>query len=199
MPPLTADVLLGMVLIFVARLVDVSLGTLRTMAVFQGRRFTAWGLGFCEVLVWVLAVSHVVTGVREQPILAVAYALGFATGNFLGITIERWIARGEQVVRVFTRRGEETAARLRAHGYGVTEFTGKGRDGPVTMLFVEVKRRRSSEVASIARQMDPECYYVVDDVRLSSSVAREIIVPSSVLGGSDTAVQTSSAATSARK
>lgn len=95
--------------IVVARITDVSLGTLRTMNVMQGRRGVAWILGFCEILIWVFAVSKVI-GNLQQPAYAIAYALGFATGNYVGMTFEKWIALGEQVVRVFTRAGAQIAA-----------------------------------------------------------------------------------------
>lgn len=165
---MTWDLVLGCLLIFIARLADVSLDTLRMVAVIRGRRAMAWGLGFIQVLIWVYAISAVMKHIAQPP-YAIAYALGFATGNFLGITIEGWLAHGEQVIRIFTRRGEETAARLRAHGCGVTIFDGRGKDGPVSELYIHSARKKMQEIASIARQMDPECYYVVEDVRLAST------------------------------
>lgn len=169
---MTWDLVLGCLLIFIARLADVSLDTLRMVAVIRGRRAMAWGLGFFQVLIWVYAISAVMKNISQPP-YAIAYALGFATGNFLGITIENWLAHGEQVIRVFTRRGEETAARLWAHGFGVTIFDGRGKDGPVSELYIQSARKSMQEVASIARQMDPECYYVVEDVRLASTAERK--------------------------
>ena len=79
------------ILIFAARIVDVSLGTIRTICVVNGRRHVALVLGFFEILVWIFAVSKVI-GDLQHPVLAVAYALGFATGNFVGITIEKRLA-----------------------------------------------------------------------------------------------------------
>lgn len=169
---MTWDLVLGCLLIFIARLADVSLDTLRMVAVIRGRRYMAWGLGFFQVLIWVYAISAVMKNISQPP-YAIAYALGFATGNFLGITIENWLAHGEQVIRIFTRRGEETAARLWAHGFGVTVFDGRGKDGPVSELYIQSARKRMQEVASIARQMDPECYYVVEDVRLASTAEQK--------------------------
>lgn len=165
-----------MALIFLARIGDVSLGTIRTMSVINGRRWTAWGLGLLEVLIWVFAVSAVVNQVQEKPWYAFAYALGFASGNFVGITIESWLAHGDQVIRIFTRKGDATASRLRAHGFRVTEIDGRGRNGPVALLFIQCKRSQAREVTSIARQMDTECFYIIDDVRVSSAVERDEIV-----------------------
>lgn len=159
-------------LIFLARIGDVSLGTLRTVAIWQGRRGMAWVLGFFEVLIWVYAVSQVIVNLNHWA-LAVSYALGFATGNYVGLTIEQWWAPGRQVVRFFTRMGLDVAEQLRAAGFRVTTFEGQGRDGPVQSLYVESNRREVPRITEIARGADPHCYYVVDDVRHASSVALE--------------------------
>ncbi len=158
---------LACALIIVARIADVSLGTLRTVSVVQGRRGVAWVLGFVEILIWVFAVSKVIQNL-QQPAYALSYALGFATGNYIGMTLERWLAFGEQVVRVFTRRGQEIATQLRLEGFPVTSFQGEGRDGPIEMLFIEVPRKKSCDIIQFAREKDPRCFYIVDDVRLAS-------------------------------
>jgi len=155
-----------------ARVVDVSLGTLRMLAVMNGRRSLAWTLGFFEVLVWVMVVSHVIKAVTwEHWYYGVAYAFGFATGCWVGIAVEQRLAHGEQAVRVFTRRGIELAAVMRGEGLGVTVFSGQGKDGPVDMLYVELKRRRVPMVTGLVRQIDPTAFYVVEDVRYKSRAA----------------------------
>lgn len=167
--PITTEVILTSLFIIAARIADVSMGTLRTMAVINGRRGSAWLLGFFEVLVWIVVVSKVIETVDQNPLYAVAYALGFATGNFIGITIEGRIAFGDQVLRVFTREGAAMAAALRQEGSTVTEFQGMGRDGPVQMLFIQTRRKNIPAVVQRARAIDPTCYYVVDDIRAASA------------------------------
>ncbi|HMU40914.1 MAG TPA: DUF2179 domain-containing protein [Pseudomonadota bacterium] len=162
------SVLLSCLVVFLARVSDVSLGTLRVVMVTQGRRGRAALLGFLEVLIWVFAVSKVL-GNLQKPMFAVAYAAGFACGNYVGLTLERWAAMGKQAVRVFSRRGEELADRLRQQGFRVTVFHGMGRDGPVHMLYAETERRKMPCILSDARRIDPQCFYVVDDVRIASS------------------------------
>lgn len=159
-------------LIFAARVVDVTLGTLRTVWIVQGRRISVFCLGFVEILIWVFAVSSVIQNL-ENPWYAVFYAIGFATGNYIGITLEQKLAYGEQVVRVFSRNGDELASALRDCGYGVTVFRGEGRDSPVDMCFVESRRRNIRKIVNLARQTDPVCYYVVDDVAHASTVPRQ--------------------------
>lgn len=155
------------VLIFLARVGDVSLGTVRTIMVIHGRRLVATALGFVEVLIWVLAVSQVVANL-SNPLYAVFYAGGFAAGCYVGITIEGMVAFGQQVVRVFTRLGPLVAERLRMDGFRVTELEARGRDGAVQLLFIETSRRDARRVARSARAADPACYFVVDDIRLAS-------------------------------
>ena len=165
---MTLEVLLLSLAIVGARVLDVTLGTLRTVSVIHGRRAAAFGLGFVEVLIWVVVVGKVIGTVGENPWYAVAYALGFALGNYLGITLEGRFAFGKQVVRVFTRRGGEIAASLREQRIPVTEFDGRGKDGPIQMLFIELGRRDASRMLAKIRELDPHCYYVVDDIRLAS-------------------------------
>ncbi len=162
------SILFTCVLIFCARICDVSLGTLRTVSVINGRGGVAWMLGFVEVLIWVFAVSNVIANL-SHPAYAVAYALGFATGNYVGVRIEQWVAYGRQIVRVFTRRGAEIAAALRGAGFGVTQFDGHGRDGPVQSLLIETRRRGVGEIIDRARTIDESCYYTVEDIKRVSS------------------------------
>jgi uncharacterized protein YebE (UPF0316 family) len=163
------SVLLTCLIIVVARITDVSLGTIRTINVVQGRRHVALMLGFFEVLIWVFVVSRVISEIR-QPAYAIAYALGFALGNWVGMTIEGRLAMGRQVVHIFSRLGPEMATALREAGLRVTQFDGYGRDGPVQHLLIEIGRRHSANVIGQARTIDPRCFYMVDDVRLVSSV-----------------------------
>jgi uncharacterized protein YebE (UPF0316 family) len=163
---MSVDVLVGCLLIILARLCDVTLGTIRTISVVHGRAALAWVLGFFEVLIWVFAVSAVIRNL-DSPLYAIAYAIGFATGNYLGILVENRIGIGEQVVRIFTRRGAELAAALRQQGLRLTEFDGRGREGTVSLLFIKTARRQTPRIVRQATAMDPACFYVVDDVRIT--------------------------------
>ena len=164
---ITIELVLGGLAVAGARVVDVSLGVLRQSSVRAGRRKSAWGIGFIEALIWVVVVSSVVRNLGN-PVLALFYAIGFASGTFLGVTLEGMLARGEQVVRIFTHEGDRMAAAMREHGWRVTQFEGKGRDGPVQLLFIHVARKKARLIAPLAREHDPACFIVVDDVRSSS-------------------------------
>ncbi len=174
---MTLAVFLTCLLIVGARMLDVTLGTLRTVMVINGRKWIAFGLGFAESLVWITVVAKIIKNM-DHPMYFVAYALGFALGNFLGIVFEQHLAFGTQVIRVFSRRSHELATALRASGIGtdlphlaVTEMQAQGHKGPVGVIFAEVPRRFSVRVARRAVEIDPDAYFVIDDVRRASSAA----------------------------
>ena len=150
-------------LIFCLRIVDVSLGTLRTISVVHGRVPVSVAIGFVEVLVWVVAVSQVIVHLGESPMLPVAYAAGFACGNAVGIMLERRIALGTVVVRMIAAGdGSAIASRLRGMGHEVTAFSGEGREGHRTLLFTSCARRQLPAVVQAAAALDDHLFYTVD-------------------------------------
>jgi uncharacterized protein YebE (UPF0316 family) len=151
-------------LIFLARVCDVGLGTIRHAMIIRGLKPYAFVIAFFEALIWVFAVSRVIQTVQD-PLTSIAFALGFASGTYVGMTIENFLKIGEQVIRVFTREGEAVTKTLRAEGYRVTVFDGHGRDGVVNLLFVQSRRRKVNRALAIARQSDPDSFMVIDDIR----------------------------------
>ena len=143
------SVLLTCGVIALARVTDITLDTIRTVAIVQGRRAFAAVLGFFEALIYIVAVAKVLQNF-DHFAYAVAYAGGFAAGTYLGITLEKRLALGEQLVSVFTRKGGVLAPALRSLGYRVTEFQGRGRDGEVAALYIEVPRRQAMKVVDDA-------------------------------------------------
>lgn len=164
----TQESILLALLIFVARVFDVSLGTFRHAMIIRSKRAIAFSIAFFESLIWVFAVSKVLTNLTD-PLTAFAYALGFASGTFVGITLESFLKIGEQVVKVFSVKGMEVAVKLRGDGFRVTEFLGKGRDSEVVLLFVQVRRREAKKVLKIARGIDKHCFLVVEDIKYVDS------------------------------
>lgn len=151
------------VLIFCLRIVDVSLGTFRTISVVQGRTIVSVLLGFVEVGIWVLAVSQVVTGVREHPLLIVAFAGGFAAGNAAGITLERKLGLGTVALRIVSTLPQEALTRLLGDSVrSVAAFPGQGQDGPRTLLYASCPRRTLPQVLTRAQEADPGLFYVVE-------------------------------------
>ncbi|WP_320121548.1 DUF5698 domain-containing protein [uncultured Sphaerochaeta sp.] len=152
-------------MIFLARVVDVSLGTLRHALVVRGKRALTFVIAFVESIIWVFAVSRVINDLSD-PLMAIAFAFGFAAGTFVGITLESILKIGDQVVKVFTQKGSAVAWLLREQGFRVTEFQGNGRDGTIYLLFVQVPRRSVKQVMKLTRSIDPTCYLVVEDIKM---------------------------------
>lgn len=162
---LNAHTLFWPVFIFCARVVDVSIGTMRTIFVVRGYRAVSALLGLIEVMVWIVAVSGVL---REQltGVKVLAWGCGFATGNACGIWIEQKLALGRQVVRLISRQGgRDFAKNLRSQGFMVTEVPAYGRDGQVALCFVVVRRDQTQELLSVAQKIDPDVYVTVEDVQ----------------------------------
>ena len=156
-------VLLTGTAIFLARLVDVTLGTLRTISVVNGRKVMAFVVGFVEVSIWLAIISTVVLQVHETPFLGVCYALGCSTGNVLGIWLERRLAMGATMLEVVTQQGDgkELAQCLRDKGYGLTVLEGQGRDGPVSALHIVCLRRDLRNILQMVRQHHEDAFYVI--------------------------------------
>ncbi|THB71133.1 MAG: hypothetical protein D6B25_19140, partial [Desulfobulbaceae bacterium] len=114
-------------IVFAARVCDVSLGTLRTIAIVHGRTLMSFWLGFFEAGIWLAVVSTIVQTVSQQPALGVIYAFGFATGNLVGIKVEKLIAMGHLILRVISCNDPSAlAAAMRQQGHAVTTFAGEG-------------------------------------------------------------------------
>jgi uncharacterized protein YebE (UPF0316 family) len=151
--------------IFFARIVDVSMGTVRTIAVVRGRILIASLLGFVEVAIWVTAVAKVVQSL-DNPLNVLGWAGGFAAGNAVGIWIERRVALGDLVMRIISRgKGGETAEAIRALGQPVTQFEGSGKEGPVQLLYVVADRAHAERIEAAARAVDPDLVLVAEDAR----------------------------------
>lgn len=166
------------VLIFFARMTDVSLGTLRTISIVHGRTALSFWLGFFESAIWLAVVSTIVQAVHQQPLLGVVYAFGFASGNLAGIKIEKMVALGHLILRIISlNKPDEIAAAIRAKGYGVTSFTGEGQSGPVVELYVVCRRRDLKKLMKTVLNLDHEAFYVTEQAGSVSKVYRPIMQP----------------------
>jgi uncharacterized protein YebE (UPF0316 family) len=144
---------------------NITLDTVRTLSVARGRRAISWLTGFGQSLLFVLAIASVLQNLH-QPWNLLAYAAGFATGNVLGITIENRLAPGHSLLRIISRgRGPEIAQSLRNAGRGVTELSGRGHDGAVSVLMCHVPRRQVGLVRQTVNGMDAEAFMTAEDVR----------------------------------
>jgi len=153
-----------LLLIVLSRVADVSIGIVRTILVVRGYRWQASALGFLEVVIWVVAVSGVLADITAPKVIA--YALGFALGNYVGMIIEDRLALGTQMVTFISKnRMNSVAFSLRLNGYACTEVPAFGRDGAVAMCQVVCPRRSSPKVIRMAREVDHDIFAVINDVR----------------------------------
>ena len=158
-------------LIVLARIIDVSLDTIRTVSVVQGRRAFAAVLGFFQAVVFIGAVAKVLLNMN-QPVYALAYGLGFAMGTYLGMVIEQRLAFGKQLVFLLTPKAAQLAEVLRATNYRVAELSGRTQDGDLTILSVEIARREAQKVIRLAGAVDEQCVVIVHDIRRADFARR---------------------------
>ena len=152
-------------IVFLARLADVTLGTMRIIFVSRGKKYLAPLFGFVEVFIWITVVSQIVRG--AQNIAAyLAYAAGFAVGNYVGMLVEERLAIGTLVIRVILpKAGASLIECLRVEGYGVTYVDGHGANGPVTVIYTIVMRKELSRVVSLIQECHPKAFFTVEELR----------------------------------
>jgi uncharacterized protein YebE (UPF0316 family) len=152
--------------IFFARICDVAIGTMRTIFTVQGRTLIAFCLATVEITIWVFVAGTVINQIHDQPLLVVFYALGYASGNAVGIMVERKLAFGLMVLRVISRSaGHAIADAIRVKGQPVTIFMGEGMRGPVAELYIACRRRDVKWILPIVTSLDPDSFYVMEMAR----------------------------------
>ena len=157
------ELLLAGSVILGARVMDVTIGTLRVIAVIDGRVKTAFALGFIEVTIWLAVISTTLAKVNEEPILAIFFALGFSMGNVVGILVERVLPLGNLSLRAVG--GEEIrdlAGQIRDIGLGATVIRGEGRSGERLMLFSFMPKKELRAVQKLLTTLRERIFYTID-------------------------------------
>lgn len=167
-------------LIFAARVVDVSLGTARVVFISRGYKLLAAAIGFWEVLIWLVAIGHATQNL-SNPLCVVAFALGFALGNYIGVTLTEKMSLGVVLVRILTHENTENLiASLKAGQYGVTSIDGQGAFGPMKLIFTIVQRQAVDGVVEIIKLHNPNAFYSIENV---GEVSKGKIAPRKLPGG----------------
>jgi len=152
-------------LIFMARICDVTLDTARIIYVSRGMKLLAALIGFFEVLIWLVSITQIMQNLTHI-IYYVAYAGGFAMGNYIGIYVEERMAIGTVVIRIITQKdAADLVSCLKNEGYGVTYIDAKGSMGPVKVVFSIIKRKDIQHVLKIIQKFNPLSFYTIEDVR----------------------------------
>lgn len=151
--------------IFLLRVTDMSLDTLRVLFVIRGRRALAWILGFLQSTLWVIAITSVLSNLDNLWNI-VAYASGFATGNVVGMTIEERLAIGHAQLKIISsRRGKAIVEAIRKAGYAATEVAGRGKDGTVSVIDCSIRRRDISKLQKEIFSVDAEVFVTLGEIQ----------------------------------
>jgi uncharacterized protein YebE (UPF0316 family) len=158
-------------LIFLSRICDVTIGTIRIVYVSRGLKVVAPILGFFEVLIWLLAITQIIQNLTS-PIHYIAYAAGFAAGNYVGLIVEEKLSVGTVLVRVITRKDPtKLLTCLTENGIRVTKHEAVGTHGPVNIIFTIMKRKEVGKVLKTIKECNPTAFYTIEDVRYASGTA----------------------------
>ncbi len=162
------------IMIFLMRITDVSIGTIRIIFVTRGNRLVAPILGFFEVLVWIIAISNIIQHL-DNWICYVAYAGGFATGNYVGMLIEERLAIGVCLIRVIAQKEVAVLTSvLNEKGYSTTTLDARGKLDNVNVIFLVVKRKDAGNAISLIKEHNPKAFYTIEDIRY---VSQPILTP----------------------
>ncbi len=158
------------ILIFFARVCDVSLGTIRIIFVSKGIKYLAPLIGFFEILIWLLAIGQIIQNLTNV-YYYIFYAGGFAIGNLVGIVIEEKLSIGTVGVRIITRRdAQELIYALKKANYGLTVLDAEGSNGQVKIIFTVVNRQNIQDVIKIVKKYNSKAFYSIEDIRYVSEV-----------------------------
>jgi uncharacterized protein YebE (UPF0316 family) len=152
-------------LIAIARIMDVTIGTIRLIFVSRGYKYLAPLLGFIEVIIWLLAISQIMQHL-DNFMCYIGYGAGFAAGNYIGIILVEKMTLGTVVIRIIPKKDtSELVQKLRAENYGVTAMSAEGKSGPVQVLFSIVKRKDLQDVLHILNTYSPNAFYTIEEVQ----------------------------------
>lgn len=164
------------ILIMMARIVDVSLDTIRVIMVAKGYRNLAPFVGFFQSLIWLITITRIMANL-DNWFTFLGYAVGFGLGTYVGMVLEGKLALGYELVRVITRKGADDLINgLREKGFPVTTLAGMGREGEVGVLYVIIRRKVLRDVIGIIQQYNPNAFYTIEDMRFVSN--RALLSPS---------------------
>jgi len=164
-------------LIFFARVCDVSLGTIRIIFISKGIKYLAPVVGFFEILIWIMAISQIMQNLSNM-YYYLFYASGFAMGNFVGIILDEKLSIGNVIVRIITRHDAvELVNALKQLKFGITVLDAEGSKGQVKVIFSVVKRQNVANVIKLVKKYNPQAFYSVEDIRFVSETLQPSIHP----------------------
>ena len=168
MPNWAFDYILLPLGIYLARMTDVSIGTVRIILISRERKILAAMLGFVEVLLWLIVITQIMRNLSNV-FCYIAYAGGFATGTFLGMVVEEKLALGHSLIRIIVpEKGEEIVQNLTQAGYRTTTLEAQGARGPVKVILSLLRRKDIPIVLGILKNTAPGAFYTIENARKTS-------------------------------
>jgi uncharacterized protein YebE (UPF0316 family) len=154
-------------LIFIARIIDVSIGTIRIILISRGFKFIAPILGFFEVTIWLIAVGQIMQRL-DNWISYFAYGAGFAAGTYVGMLIEEKLRIGTVLVRIITKKDASMLLQnLKDYNHNVTGIEAEGNSGKVKVIFLITKRKSVERIIKIIKEFNPNAFYTIEDIKFA--------------------------------
>lgn len=153
------------VIIFLGRIFDQSIGTLRVIFISRGYKRIAPILGFFESFIWLLAISQIMSHL-DNWVSYIFYAAGYATGSYIGLRIDEKLSIGTVVIRIIPKFDTtELLKYLKVHDYGVTTIDVEGNSGKLKMILTIVKRKEARDVLKLVNIFNPNAFYTIEEIK----------------------------------
>jgi len=171
------------VLIFFARILDQSIGTMRLIFLSKGMKYIAPFLGFFEVIIWLLAIGQIMQHL-DNWLCYVAYGAGFAMGNFIGISLEERLSIGTSIIRVIlSSQSPELIDALKVHNFGLTILDADGAKGKVKIVFSIIRRKEIPVFLDTLHKFHPTAFYTIEDVKAAKEGVFKHVQGKSIFNG----------------
>jgi len=160
------ELLLLCITVFIMRVIDVTLGTIQTFYLIKNRKRMATLFGFIDVLVWFLMVRKAINTSYDSIWIALAYAGGYAAGTYLGSIISDRMIKGHLSLKVIlSKKDDALVDTIRSKGYAVTVMNALGKDDEKYVLFIEIDKKKYTEIKKIINKLDPSAYIVTTETQ----------------------------------
>lgn len=162
------EILLLCIKIFFVRIIDVSMGTFRTIVTVKGKKLLASLIGFVEVFIWFVIVKEALNTESTSIFIAFAYAGGYATGTFIGSALSEKLIKGNFGVQVITsKKDDELVAFLKKSGFGVSviDVRSEQEQNEKYMLFIEIDKSKFEDLQKLIKKYDPNAFIVVNETK----------------------------------
>jgi uncharacterized protein YebE (UPF0316 family) len=154
-----------LIYIFFARIIDVSIGTIRIILISQGMRKLAPVLGFFEILIWLTAIGKALTNLNGVYSYFI-YAGGFAAGNYVGMLLESRLSIGYQSIRIITsKKVTALPMMLRDEGFDISIINGRGTKGEIYIIYTVARKRHVKKIINITNALEPNAFITIENVQ----------------------------------